>query len=197
MKRIFLGAALAVLAAGANADPILIVDPVPMDPEVGSQVVVNVSVANPDGYLISDYLLGLAFDDLILGFNNISFGTALDGLNGSLQEVFDFGDGLGNGFLDISEVADLDDLLFGMSQDGVSGFSLFDITFDVIETGFTGLFLDGSVGGIDFLQDPPFVFFDVLVNSSLDAVVAVPEPGTLALFGIGLLGLGLARRRTT
>jgi len=34
-------------------------------------------------------------------------------------------------------------------------------------------------------------------NSATSSIVPVPEPGTLTLFGIGLLGLGLARRKAT
>ena len=42
----------------------------------------------------------------------------------------------------------------------------------------------------------PFVWLPQRTLYEFDATTApIPEPGTLALFGLGLLGLGFARRR--
>jgi hypothetical protein len=35
----------------------------------------------------------------------------------------------------------------------------------------------------------------MLIRAVLSPSTPVPEPGTLALFGLGLLGMGLARRK--
>ena len=56
-----------------------------------------------------------------------------------------------------------------------------------------GLPLSGWGGGDIFARGGEYdISFSSVVNSP-----SVPEPGTLALLGIGLVGMGLARRRKT
>ncbi|HKU15990.1 MAG TPA: PEP-CTERM sorting domain-containing protein [Steroidobacteraceae bacterium] len=52
------------------------------------------------------------------------------------------------------------------------------------------LFWDDSGAGPDDNHD------DMLIRAVFSTTRPVPEPGTLALFGLGLLGIGLARRRS-
>tara|TARA_R110002072_G_scaffold35177_35_gene104444 strand:+ start:3679 stop:4431 length:753 start_codon:yes stop_codon:yes gene_type:complete len=53
---------------------------------------------------------------------------------------------------------------------------------------FTSVTIASTVGGEVFA-------FDDFTIGSLEQVTLVPEPGALAIFGLGLLGLGCARRR--
>jgi hypothetical protein len=70
-----------------------------------------------------------------------------------------------------------------VSVDGVQQFNI------------NGAFENGSFGFYNFSQQN-------VRYAGIEEVVApppmgVPEPGTIGLFGIGLLGMGLARRRKT
>lgn len=63
---------------------------------------------------------------------------------------------------------------------------------------------DAYAGGDAFFDarpNPPGVWVDLSLGTGIQdlafkTLVAVPEPGTLALFSLGLFGLGLARKRT-
>jgi PEP-CTERM motif len=56
--------------------------------------------------------------------------------------------------------------------------------FDGVTGAFIDIFVEEGLGGIG---EPPFILF-------ADQVI-VPEPGTLALLGLGLLALALGQRR--
>lgn len=62
-------------------------------------------------------------------------------------------------------------------------------------TGFGGTLLAGDtlLGGGDGVINGPFELNNVVVTA--EAVTAIPEPATLALVGLGILGMGAAQRR--
>jgi len=159
--------------------------------EIGDTVNVDLRISELGNDILTGFDLDVSFDDSILGFNGVDFGTGLDvfGL-GTINDVIDFGFGTVNVF----ELSfDLDSDLHAFQPDD---FVLGTFNFSALNSGVSSL--DASIWGLS----GEFVFDDALgydVPESLWAEVhtgsvAVPEPGVLMLLLSGLFGLCLSRR---
>lgn len=191
---------LALLASPAHAVTIsLVASPSPVT--TGQTVTVDIVASGfTSGQFVSAFDLGVDFDPAQLEFVADSFavgaalGSVLD------EDYFDFTDasGVDAGLLLPFVVSLLDDAALAALQPGPS-VTLGSFELLVRRSGAlvsdVGLSCNSVAGPLDDQQNAILLPIDGCSGSSIDIEpVAAPEPGTLALLGLGLLGLAALQR---
>ena len=183
----FTAAILFLVVVPVAAEPIFLVTPSATEVEVGSQLGVDVSIINLPAPMFS-YELELVWDPSILEFTSFSVGGFFGNPSGLQVTVNN------QGLIDVEDrVGDFDEAR--ALQRGLTEISLFALQFNVIGAGDTLLFLRVSdlMAMNDRLEDG-FSFEPNPIVSAIEPI-AVPEPTTLSLLAVGLLGLGIVRCR--
>jgi hypothetical protein len=196
---------MAALLAGTFASPpahAVAIEFAPSDTEgfVGDLFNVDVVVSGlsfgESGEIVSAFDLDVLYDPAILNATSIAFGPAL-----GLTNVDTFASSIFSpGRLDFANVS----LLFNDDLAALQGDSvlLASLTFSAIGIGSSMLSFDTlAPPGITLVGRDPFSTLPVdFAGSALLTInerpTGVPEPGALALLGLGLLGIAAARKRS-
>ncbi len=174
--------------------------PATTDGSVGDLFSIDVIVSGlssgETGEIVSAFDLDVLYDPAILNATSIAFRPAL-----GLTDIDTFASSIfAPGRLDFANISLLlNDELAALQGDSVL---LASLTFSAIGSGFSTLTFDTLMPpGITLVGSDPFSTLPIdFAGSALLTVrerpASVPEPGTLALLGLGLLGIAAARKRS-